>query len=401
MGLFRCPKCDSICRTEEEVCHICGYRFKPEQPKPEEPKVEEKPQEEKKEESNLNKSFGIGSGFSRKSLFNSVSFDEQEEPKKETVVDDDPFAAFDKKEEEAKEDIFEAYSKQSFSANDLFKETPIEPEVVNVEPEETKPIDVEPTIKSVEEPKVEIPVKEAKPEIKVEKEEKVVVEPKVEEKPKPTTSNPFINNGYKASSTSSAHTGLGAAGAATISMPRTGEPSWVRAYRKNNEKSKKTAITWAIVLFILLILFLILVSNDQKEVVHNAYSSYSNYRGDTYYTKEPKGFWIFMCVVSGVGFLVSLIAAIAMSTGTLYVKQLDGYYVIVDGCSNNYKLVLENRIVDRYYGTRSSYGTNQVIKLSGRLPNKKIVVASVFYKNYDLVIKVELSENSAVNGGKK
>jgi hypothetical protein len=108
-----------------------------------------------------------------------------------------------------------------------------------------------------------------------------------------------------------------------------------------------------------------------------------------------------MCVVSGVGFLISLIAAIAMSTGTLYVKQLDGYYVIVDGCSNNYKLVLENRIVDRYYGTRSSYGTNQVIKLSGRLPNKKIVVASVFYKNYDLVIKVELSENSAVNGGKK
>ena len=30
MGLIRCPKCDAICHTEEETCHYCGYRLKPE-----------------------------------------------------------------------------------------------------------------------------------------------------------------------------------------------------------------------------------------------------------------------------------------------------------------------------------------------------------------------------------
>ena len=35
MGLIRCPKCDAICHTEEETCHYCGYRLKPETKKEE------------------------------------------------------------------------------------------------------------------------------------------------------------------------------------------------------------------------------------------------------------------------------------------------------------------------------------------------------------------------------
>ena len=28
MGLLRCPKCDAICRSDEEVCHACGHVLK-------------------------------------------------------------------------------------------------------------------------------------------------------------------------------------------------------------------------------------------------------------------------------------------------------------------------------------------------------------------------------------
>ena len=401
MGLFRCPKCDSICHTDEEVCHICGYRLKPEQPKVEEPKVEEKPQEQKKQESYLNQNFTIGSGFSRKSLFNSVDFEKKEEQKVEKpVVDDDPFASFDAKQEEPKEDIFEAFEKQSSSANEIFKEQPVQektinekpigPEVVKVEPKETKPIDIEPVVKPVVRPKAEEPK---------------VATPKVEEKPKPTTNNPYANNGYK--QPSSASTGAGSssvwasayAGSSTAQTPKKGEPTWVRTWREKIQKNKKTAVIWAVVLFCLFIFFLILTNADQKEVFHS-YSSYSSYyysSSDGYYTKEAKGGWIFLTVMSGIGFVTALIALVFISTGTLYVKEVEGYYVLVYGHSNDFKLVLENRVVDRYYN--NGYGSNSLIKLTGKLPNNKIVLASIYYKNYNRVIKVELLENKQ-NGSK-
>ena len=28
MGLLRCPKCDAICHSDEEVCHVCGHVLK-------------------------------------------------------------------------------------------------------------------------------------------------------------------------------------------------------------------------------------------------------------------------------------------------------------------------------------------------------------------------------------
>ena len=71
MGLIRCPKCDAICHTEEEVCHYCGYRLKP---------------EVKKEEPILDS-------------------DSLEDKKIET--EEDPFVAFG-----YKEDPFEEYDKQ-------------------------------------------------------------------------------------------------------------------------------------------------------------------------------------------------------------------------------------------------------------------------------------------------
>ena len=410
MGLFRCPKCDSICRTDEEVCHICGYRLKPEQPKTEEPKVEEKPQEEKKQESYLNQKFTIGSGFSRKSVFNSVDFDKKEEPKiekpvEEVKVNDDPFASFDAKQEVPKEDIFAAFEKQASDANAIFNEKPIEPE-------EPKPINAEPVIKPVEEPKVtapkveevktEVQNKEVKEALKVEKEAKSVEEPKVEEKPKPAASNPYINNEYKANPSTSTGSAAASVKANSFSTNFTqtskkGEPTWVRTWREKIKNNKKTAVIWTVVLFCLFILFLILVSVDQKEIYHSYGSSYYPYYSDGYYTKEAKGGWIFACVISGIGFFVSLIVAIMASTGTLYVKEIDGYYALVYGHSNDFKLILENRVVDRYYS--SNYDNHNVIKLSGKLPNKKIVVATVSYKNYNRVVKVELLENKQ-NGSK-
>ena len=407
MGLFRCPKCDSICRTDEEVCHICGYRLKPEQPKVEEPKVEEKPQEEKKE-SILNQKFTIGSGFSRKSLFNSVSFDKTEEPKKdviveedpfagfdakqeETNVEEDPFAKFDAKEEEPKEDIFEAFSKQSSDANSIFNNEPVEPEVVKIEQEETKPIDVEPIVKPIEEAKAEeIKIEEQKPE------QPKVEERKAEEKPKPAI-NPYINNGYKAPTASSKATSASTVGAATTITPKKGEPIWVRQRRERNTKSKKTATTWAVVLFIFFILFLILVSVDKKEVFHSSYLGGN--RG--YTTEETKGVWVFFSVITGIGFLTALIASIVISTSAMYVREVEGYYVIIEGRSSEYKLIVENRVADRYYSGQGTYGTNNTIKLTGRLPNKKIVVASIFYQNYNRVIKVEVLEGKNTNNDKK
>ena len=71
MGLIRCPKCDTICHTEEEVCHYCGYRLKPEVKK-EEPISDSDSLEDKKIE-----------------------------------TEEDPFAAFG-----YKEDPFEEYDKQ-------------------------------------------------------------------------------------------------------------------------------------------------------------------------------------------------------------------------------------------------------------------------------------------------
>lgn len=399
MGLFRCPKCDSICHTDEEVCHICGYRLKPEQPKVEEPKVEAKPQEAKKEETNLNQKFTIGSGFSRKSVFNSVDFDKKEEPKiekpvEEVKVNDDPFASFDAEQEKPKEDIFEAFEKQSSSANEIFKEQPvqektinekpIEPEVVKVEPKETKPIDIEPVVKPVVQPKAEEPK---------------VATPKVEEKPKPTTNNPYTNNGYK--QPSSASTGAGSssvwasayAGSSTAQTPKKGEPIWVREWRNKIQKNKRTAIIWGVILFCLFIIFLILTNADQKEVFHSysSYSSYYNSSSGGYYSKEAKGGWVFLTVITGIGFVTALIVSVFIATGTLYVKEIEGYYVLIYGHSNDYKLVLENRVVDRYYS--GGYGNNASIKLTGKLPNNKVVLANIYYKNYNRVIKVELLEN--------
>ena len=155
-------------------------------------------------------------------------------------------------------------------------------------------------------------------------------------------------------------------------------------------------------MFILFIIFLILVSNDKKEVFHSYDSPYNPYyRGDGYYTQEVKGGWVFLSVVTGIGSFVALIIAITYSTATIFVKELDGYHVLVYGHSNDFRLILENRVVDRYSGGR--YDSHRAVRLSGKLPNNKIVFASIYYKNYERVIKVELAEDankSIVNGNK-
>ena len=368
MGLFRCPKCDAICHTDEEVCHLCGYRLKP----VDESKVEEKPQEEKKEETKVSQKIEISSGFSRKSLFNSVSFDKKEETKKE----------------EPKEDIFEDYFNKAFEENKIVEPEPVKEEKVEVKPADVdavKPkavedipikketvVDVTPVV--VTKPKIEEPKVEVKP--KVAEPPTIVESPKVEEKPKPTTGNPFANTGYKpASSTSTT----------TSTSPQNGrkkEPTWVSQWRYKVQKNKKTAKTWTIVLFILFILFIILVSTD-KEITHSGW-------GETRERARP--IWIFFTITSGLGFVGAIIALIFFGNAILYAKEVEGFYVVVYGYSNDYRLILENREVDRHYGSKSYY--KNVIKLSGRLPNKKIVVASIFYQNYDRVIKIETLEGT-------
>ncbi len=416
MGLFRCPKCDAICHTDEEVCHLCGYRLKPAA----ENKVEEKPKEETKQDSNVSQKFEISSGFSRKSLFNSVSFDKKKEEEKPK---EDPFADLRKKEEKPKEDIFEAYFNQALENNGAIKEEPkveetkveevkaeepvkqepvpevkvevkqVEVEVVKtdavfsmpVEEPKEEPIKVEEP-KKVEEVKVE-PAKvetqkvEEKKQI-VEEKPKVVEQPKVEPKPQPTT-NPYINNGYKTNSSTSS---TGATINPALAGNKKKEPGWVYGWKERVRKNKSTSRTWAIILCLLFILFLILVSCDKREITQHSYY------GGTTYTTESKPVWIFFCVVTAIGFVIALIMAIMYASSTLYVKEVDGFYIAVYGYSSDYRLILENRIVDRHYGGR--YNTNQTIKLTGKLPNKKVAVATIYYQSYDRIIKIEVLEDT-------
>ena len=407
MGLFRCPKCDAICHTDEEVCHLCGYRLKP----ADESKVEEKPKEEAKQETKVSQKVEITSGFSRKSLFNSVSFDENEETSK---LKEDPFADLRKKEEKPKEDIFEAYFNQAFENNgavkegpavqeEPIKEDPVLAEVVKEEKTEAKPVEVEvvktdavfsmpkeePKVETTkaEEPKVETPkveepnveapkVEETKP--IVEEKPKVVEEPKIEEKPKPAT-NPYINSGYKAnqstSSTSSAakaSENVTTGATASTATKKVKQPAWVYEWKYKLQKNKKSSKTWAVVLFILFILSIIILAITSE-------------------ADKPVGFWIFCCIMFCIGFLIAFVMAIMNAAATIYIKELEGYYIVVYGYSSEYKLIIENQIVDRQ--SSGKYSSNENVKLTGRLPNKKVVVATIYYQNYCRIIKIELLED--------
>jgi len=366
MGLFRCPKCDAICHTDEEVCHLCGYRLKP----IDESKVEEKPIEEAKQESKTSQKIELNSGFSRKSIFNSVSFDKKED-----------------KKEEPKEDIFAAYFNQPLDNTEKVEPEPIkeekvelkavEAEVVEEEPtkdipiEEEKVVDITPVVvapakesnafvqpKEIIEPKVE-------EQPKVEEKPKVVEQPKVEEKPKPTTINAYTNTGYKPASSSEA------AKPTPKPTKKKKEPSWVYQWRFKVQKNRKTAKGWAIAFFCMFLFSLILVGAVRDG-------------------SAAEGFWIFSTIITAIGLIAALIAAIVFGLVVLYVKQVEGYYVLVYGHSNDYRLILENRVVDRQYGPK--YADNS-IKLSGRLPDKRVVVATIFYQNYDRVIKIEILNN--------
>ena len=381
MGLFRCPKCDAICRTDEEVCHLCGYRLKP----IDESKVEEKPKEEKKEEPKVSQKVEISSGFSRKSVFNSVSFDKKEEVKKE----------------EPKEDIFAAYFNQPLDNTEKVEEEPviqdkvenesIKKEKVEVKSVEAEAVKQEPTkdIPFEKEKVVDVtpiavtPSKESKPfeqpkeiiEPKVEEKPKAVEQPKVEEKSNSAATNPFLNNGYKPSAPAEKPSP-----APTSTTQKKKEPAWVYQWRYKVLKNKKNSKIWAIVFFFLFILSLILVSTDKQSVTYGS----GRYASTAY---EAKGIWIFFVIVTLIGFVITLIAAIVYGSATLFVKEVEGYHVVVYGYSNDYRLILENREVDRHYNSKDENAKQ--IKLSGALPNKKIVIATIFYKNYERVIKIE------------
>lgn len=369
MGLFRCPKCDAICHTDEEVCHLCGYRLKP----IDESKVEDKPKEEKKEEPKVSQKVEISSGFSRKSVFNSVSFDKKEEVKKE----------------EPKEDIFAAYFNQPLDNTEKVEEEPVikdkvetesikeekvevksvEAEVVKQEPTKDIPFEKEKVVDVT--PIAVTPSKESKPL----EQPKEIIEPKVEEKPNSAATNPFINNGYKPSTPTEKPSPT-----PTSTTQKKKEPAWVYQWRYKVLKNKKNSKIWAIVFFFLFILSLILVSTDKQSVTYGS----GRYASTAY---EAKGIWIFFVIVTLIGFAITLIAAIVYGNATLFVKEVEGYHVVVYGYSNDYRLILENREVDRHYNGKDE-STNQ-IKLSGALPNKKIVIATIFYKNYERVIKIE------------
>ena len=369
MGLFRCPKCDAICHTDEEVCHLCGYRLKP----IDESKVEDKPKEEKKEEPKVSQKVEISSGFSRKSVFNSVSFDKKEEVKKE----------------EPKEDIFAAYFNQPLDNTEKVEEEPVikdkvETESIKEEKVEVKSVEAE-VVK--QEPTKDIPFEKEKvvdvtpiavtpsKESKRLEQPKEIIEPKVEEKPNSAETNPFINNGYKPSTPTEKPSPT-----PTSTTQKKKEPAWVYQWRYKVLKNKKNSKTWAIVLFCLFILSLILVSTDKKSVTYGS----GRYASTAY---EAKGIWIFFVIVTLIGFVITLIAAIVYGNATLFVKEVEGYHVVVYGYSNDYRLILENREVDRHYNGKDE--STKQIKLSGALPNKKIVIATIFYKNYERVIKIE------------
>lgn len=353
MGLFRCPKCDAICHTDEEVCHLCGYRLKP----IDESKVEEKPIEEAKQESKTSQKIELNSGFSRKSIFNSVSFDKKED-----------------KKEEPKEDIFAAYFNQPLDNTEKVEEEPIkeekvekavEAEVVKEEPTKDIPIEEEKVVDVT--PVAVTPVKESNAFVQPKEiiEPKFEEQPKVEEKPKPTATNAYTNTGYKPASSSEA------AKPTPKPTKKKKEPSWVYQWRFKVQKNRKTAKGWAITFFCMFLLSLILVG-----AVRDGSSA--------------EGFWIFSTIITAIGLISALIAAIVFGLVVLYVKEVEGYYVLVYGHSNDYRLILENIVVDRQYGPK--YADNS-IKLSGRLPDKRVVVATIFYQNYDRVIKIEILNN--------
>ena len=408
MGLFRCPKCDAICRTDEEVCHICGYRLKPVE---ESSKVDEEPKEEIKEKPKVSQKIEFNSGFSRNSLFNSVSFDKPVDKLKEDKPKEDPFADLHKKEEKPKNSIFEDYFNQAFENNgNINEESKITEGPVKEEKIEVKKVEVEvvktdavfsmPTEepieeikeepKKVEEVKVEALEVEEKPkeEIKTSEEPKVTEAPKVEKEPNQTQTNPFVNNGYKPNTSASTEAKTNTTTSSTNSdinvylNLKKKEPNWVYEWRHKALKNKKTSKTWTIIFALAFIFFLILLGTDKEAIAHTKYWSNS-----TYYTYEVRGVYVFFSVVTGIGFLISLIVAIAQASATVFVKEVDGYYVLVYGHSTDYKLILENRIVDRFYNKDSN---NKPIKLKGKLPNKKLVVATITYQNYDRVIKIEV-----------
>lgn len=151
------------------------------------------------------------------------------------------------------------------------------------------------------------------------------------------------------------------------------EPQWITDYRSKSKKPGYVFLALFLICVILCVVFLIFLVNDTEKTFN---------RSDI-----PKTKWMVSLAVCGVGGFMFLMLGIMMTSGTFYVKKIEGYFVVVHDTVGSWKLIIENKEVDRHFISRYDY-TNET-KLSGRLPNKKMLLVKIeFNGNHKLTYEV-------------
>ena len=165
------------------------------------------------------------------------------------------------------------------------------------------------------------------------------------------------------------------------------EPDWVTYLKYRNKKIAKILFIISAILVILFITFIILTINDQEAVYHSG-SFWSN----PHTTYSPKVEWMICTTFSGFFALIFFIIGFFCKVERMTVKKLDGYYVAVSGYSNYWRLLIEGKEVDKHYHRANPF--NNDIKLTGRLPNNKMLIVTIGYANYAENITFEVMEKS-------
>ncbi|MCR5308677.1 MAG: hypothetical protein K6E21_01010 [Bacilli bacterium] len=356
MGMFRCPRCDSICHTGEDVCHVCGYIFPASVgEKKQEEKVEDTKKEEvKKEERPV---------FSRSSVLNSVSFDKKED---KSLREEDPFAAFDFDNDVKLDDPLKDFDLDNETKVELPLPSPTIEKEVKIEEHSTSSDDIakEPIL-----PNKEIKVEVEKPKVEPTKEVKKVEEAK-KVAPTPTTS---VEEKVVSSKVSNVKL-----------------PDWVIYHQNKPDKDFKKGMIASAIFSVIFIIFLILLGVDKEKKWHEGYHG-RYFEEPGYYTSEVKGVYVFFSFLFGFALLVAIIYALSSKFTKVQVAKIDNYFAVVTGCNTIWRFYIENKEVDSYSSRR--YSNPSKIFLKGKLPSGKIAVAEITRTPYENKITFSVKEN--------
>ncbi len=150
------------------------------------------------------------------------------------------------------------------------------------------------------------------------------------------------------------------------------EPRWVSNYRRTGKKATWFCLAIALITFIGFVISLVLLIVDREEFVFGDYS----------FTEARPKYIISMgaCACAALFFLVLGVTA---GTASVYVNQVEGYYVVIYCTGRYWAMVIDNSDSDTFFVPR--YDFTYQFKLSGNLPNNKKIIANIDYKSTNII----------------